>query len=199
MVAEQYLGVPVKCGRCGGSFTTRAGSTAPPLRLDIAAVSMPQVRAGAEERWLTQHLVYWNLDERHELAVLLSAGSAELTAAAEALVPLVATFLNGASQDVAAAVERLAAVCKSRCAVAVIWDGQVSISGGELRFYQKSTGRLTRLQRGSMRLSLGDWLILAGTGSRPREDDIIAAGSALVLAEKLVQHGSDTVVVVRCY
>jgi hypothetical protein len=207
-VAEQHRGVPVKCGRCGRTFTTRAEACAPPVRLDIGAASTVGVHTELEGRFLTQHLVFWNLDQRHELAVLLIAASRGLDAAAAVLAPVLAGFLNGASQDAAGAAQIITAACKERCAIAVIWDGQAAI-GGECPIYQMSAGRLTRLRRGPVKLAAGDWLILAGDSVHPLLDESMlqreltsAPATAVALADHLRQlagRGGDTILVVRGY
>ena len=201
MVAEQYLGVPVKCGRCGRSFTTRAEVSTQPVRLDIVA-------AGAADRFLAQHLVYWNLDVRHELAVLVIAGDPGLDAAATALAPLLDHFLSGASQDAAGAAESIAAACKNpSSALVVIWDGRVSIGGtGASPIFQQSGGRLTRLRGGTVKFTAGDWLVLTGNDSEhPLEEsalkrEIAVSPSAAALTDQLLPAGSSgTILAVRCY
>jgi hypothetical protein len=194
MVAEQYLGVPVKCGRCGRSFTTRTDASAAPIRLDIGA-------AGTSGRFLTQHLVYWNLDERHELAGLVVAGGQELGSIAAALMPLLNRFLAAASPDAASAAASINAAV-----VVIIWDGQVSIGGvAERPICHHSGGRLTRLRRTPVKLAAGDWLVLAGDSSQPPLDEsalqrqiAAATSSAAALAEQLVGRGG-TFLVVRAY
>lgn len=200
MVAEQYLGVPVKCGRCGRSFTTRVDVSTQRVRLDIAA--------GSAGRFLAQHVVYWNLDQRHELAVLVIAGDPGLDAVATALAPLLAHFLNGARPDAAGAAESIAAASENpSAALVVIWDGQVSIGGsGEHPIYHHSGGRLTRLRREPVKLAAGDWLVLTGDDSHPPLDEaawqrqIAASSSAVTLMEHpLPGASSSTILTVRCY
>ncbi|MGH7173490.1 MAG: hypothetical protein ACRELG_24675 [Gemmataceae bacterium] len=220
LVAEQHLGVPVKCGRCGRTFTTRGDpkatmrleAAAPPARLDIGAATAPKRgRERKEDRFLVQHLIRCNLEERHELAVLVVAdGSRVIPAAAAALAPLFGNFLNGASNDVVSAAETLAAACKtvdSTVALAVIWNGQGAIGGvGDCPIYHQSGGRMTRPKRGPLKLAAGDWLVLAcdfPLDEAALQTEIAAArSSASELAQLLVERsGRDngTVVVVRGY
>jgi hypothetical protein len=199
-VAEQHLGVPVKCGRCGRSFTTRVDTSLQPVRLDIGAAST--------RRFLAHHLVYWNLDERHELAVLVLADGPGLGDAAAALAPLLASFLNGTSQDTAGTTQCIAAACKNQntAAIAIICDGLVSIGGvGECPIYHQRGSRLMRLQRDPVKLAAGDWLVLASADSQHPLDEsalqreiVAATPSAEALAEHLSQ-GSSTIIAVRCY
>jgi len=206
MVAEQHLGVPVKCGRCGLSFTTRVDAPTRPVRLDIGAASSP---GRAEDDFFAQHLIYCHLDERHELAVLAISGDRRFDAATT-LGPLLSNFLTGAKPDAAGVAESIAAACKNQsapAAIAVIWEGKVSIgSVGEKPIYYQSVGRLTRLQRDPVKLTAGDWLVLTGGDSQSPPDESalqreIAAvsPSATALAERLVQGGSRTILAARCY
>jgi hypothetical protein len=219
LVAEQHRGVPVKCGRCGRMFTTRAESTAaahgdapaPLVRLDIGAATSPgRTRQYQGNRFLVQHLVSCNPDERHELAVLVAAGGEVIPAAATALAPLLGNFLNGTSKDTASIAETLAAACKDRSstvAIAVIWDGRVSIAGiGDCPIYHQSGGRLIRLRRDALKLVAGDWLLIAcdiPLDEATLQTEIAAArASAVELAQRLIERaGGDngTVVAVRGY
>lgn len=214
LVAEQHLGVPVKCGRCGRTFTTRANSatTTPPARLDLgAAASSRRRRGGQDDHFLVQRLVCCNLEERHELAVVMVAnGSQVIPPIAAALAPLLGNVLNGSVKDIAAAAESLAAACKnasSTAAGAVIWNGQVSIGGvGDCPIYHQSGGRMTRLTGGPMKLAAGDWIVLTFSvllDEKALQNEIAKApSSADELAQRLVERdGTDncTVVVVRGY
>lgn len=217
MVAEQHLGVPVKCGRCGRTFTARAEVAPAPLRLDIGTASTAaRARAGTEDRFLVHHLVYCNLEERRELAVLAAAGAPAIAAVPAALTPLLAALLNGASQDAAKAAAELTALynnSSSPAAIAVIWDGRLSLGGlGDWPIYHHNGGRLTRLGRGPRKLAVGDWLILACDGPQALDEAALQAQlaaanpSAVELAQGLLQRlnkigGRDTgsIVVVRCY
>ncbi len=208
MVAEQYLGVPVKCGRCGRSFTTRADTPVPAVHLDIGTSSSTG-RAGTGAGFFSQHLVYHQLDQRHELAVLVLAGDQRFVAGT-ALAPLLSNFLTGAKPDVASVAESINAVCKASnvpAAIAIIWDGQVSISGvGDCAIHHHSGGKLIRLRSDPVKLTVGDWLVLAGASSQYPLDETalqreIAAASlsAAELAERLVQGANRTILTVRCY
>ncbi|HTU20282.1 MAG TPA: MJ0042-type zinc finger domain-containing protein [Gemmataceae bacterium] len=214
LVAEQHLGVPVKCGRCGRTFTTRAdpSSKSPPARLDLGAAASPTGgRQAKEHRFLVQHLVRSNLDDRHELAVLVVAdGSQAIPAAAAALAPLLGQVLDGASKDAGNAAESISAACKnlgSTVAVVVIWNGQVSMGVvGDCPIYHLNGGRLTRLRRGPMKLAAGDWLVIACEDlldERTLQAELgTARSSAVELAQRLVGHtrgASFAVVVVRGY
>src|SRR5258708_30741290 len=78
-VAEQHLGVPVRCHKCGQAFTvqpTALTSKPPPtepipetagaLRLDIAGVtSIGRERSRNEDSFLVQHLTWSDLNENH--------------------------------------------------------------------------------------------------------------------------------------
>jgi predicted Zn finger-like uncharacterized protein len=220
LVAEQHLGVPVKCGRCGHTFTTRADPKAtmrleappPVVRLDIGAATSPRHgRERKEDRFLVQHLVRCNLHERHELAALVVAdGGRVIPAAVAALAPLLGEVHNGTSKNVPHAAETIAAACQTlsaTLAVAVIWNGQVSIGGvGDCPIYHQSGGRLTRLRRGPLKLAAGDWLVIACDD--PLDEAVlqteiaVTRSSAVELAQRLVERsGSDngTVVAVRGY
>jgi predicted Zn finger-like uncharacterized protein len=205
LVAEQHLGVPVKCGRCGRSFTTRADASVQTVRLDIGTACS----AGrAKDDFFTQHLVYGHLDERHEFALLMFVGAQEFDAGTVA--PLLESFLTGANPDVTSVAENIAATCKNQstpAAIAVIWDGQVAIGGSrKCTFYHQSGGRLTGLRQDQLNLMAGDWLALVGGDSQPPLDESAlqreianVSLTALTLAEQLVQGGNRTVLVVRCY
>jgi serine/threonine protein phosphatase PrpC len=120
MVAEQHLGKLLQCGHCARTFTTRAdpasGSMVGPVRLEIgAATSAGRVRPQNEDSFLVQHLVWSNLDDRQELAVLVVADGMGGAAAgdrasgltirtvAATLAPLVNGALNGSYKDAGAA------------------------------------------------------------------------------------------------
>lgn len=205
LVAEQHRGVPLKCGRCGGTFTTRAdpkatmacAASAPRVRLDIgAAGSSPSSRQGSEDIFLVQHLVYCNLEERHELAVLAATDrNPTISALSAALAPLLDKIVTVASNNnPAAAVETLVGACKdlaSTLALAVIWDGLVSMRRiGTGSIYHQSGGRLNRLTGDRCQLAAGDWLILAASPhpfpANTLQAEIAAACSdAVELAQRL--------------
>jgi protein phosphatase len=84
-VAREHLGGLVRCPSCNAPFGVRAAPTPPPapppfppvtgpLRLEIgSATSKGRVRERNEDSLLVQHLVWTNLDDRHELALLVVA------------------------------------------------------------------------------------------------------------------------------
>src|SRR5262249_26596896 len=86
-IAQQHLGVPVKCHKCGETFTvqppaftSKPASTEPiprtagSLRLDIAGVtSIGRERNRNEDSFLVQHLTWSDLNENHQLALLIVA------------------------------------------------------------------------------------------------------------------------------
>ncbi len=86
-VAEQNLGVPLKCHKCGRTFTvqptilsSKPASTEPvphtagALRLDIAGVtSVGRERNRNEDSFLVQHLTWSDLNQNHQLAMLIVA------------------------------------------------------------------------------------------------------------------------------
>lgn len=211
-VAEQHLGVPVKCGRCGKTFTTRGEATAPapPARLDIGVAASP--RRGTQskqDRYLVQHLVRCNLDARHELGIMVFAEDSGVMPAAAALTPLLGDVLNGTNKGADGVVELLAGACKNATppvTIVVIWNGQVSSGGvGDCPIYHHRGGRLMRLKSGPMKLAAGDWLVL---GNDPIDEPALQAeitasiSSALDLAQRLAERcGRDngTRIVVRGY
>jgi PPM family protein phosphatase len=86
-VAEKHLGVPVKCHKCGQAFTVQppALTSKPPstepipqtagtLRLEIAGVtSIGRERSRNEDSFLVQHLTWSDLNENHQLALVIVA------------------------------------------------------------------------------------------------------------------------------
>jgi protein phosphatase len=86
-VAEQHLGVPVRCHKCGQSFTVRptALTSKPPstepipqtagaLRLEVAGVtSVGRERNRNEDSFLVQHLTWSDLNQNHQLALVIVA------------------------------------------------------------------------------------------------------------------------------
>jgi protein phosphatase len=86
-VSEQHLGVPVKCHRCGQTFTVKPTvlTSKPPttepipqsagaLRLDIAGVtSIGRERSRNEDSFLVQHLTWSDLNQNHQLALVIVA------------------------------------------------------------------------------------------------------------------------------
>lgn len=97
LVAEEHLGKPVRCGQCRRVFTppapaddclptfdepepvaprTPSSTTGPRMRsrLDIgAATSVGRVRQRNEDSFLVQHVCWSNLDDRHEVALVVVA------------------------------------------------------------------------------------------------------------------------------
>jgi hypothetical protein len=211
-VAEQHLGVPVQCGRCGRSFTTR-GETATPPRLDIAAASTGR----SADAYLVQHLVCANLDERRELAVLAIAGEQGVGTFSAALAPLLSNFLSGTVRDASSAAEAVAAAVQNdpNRTVLVIADGQACLAhAGESRVYHLRGGQLVPVAANistRLKLAVGDWLLLAGAPLRAHLDgpaiqtEIAASQDARQAAQKLIERirqlGRDNVAVlaVRCY
>jgi protein phosphatase len=86
-VAEQHLGVPVRCYKCGQTFTvqptvltSKPPSTEPipptagALRLEVAGVtSVGRERSRNEDSFLVQHLTWSDLNENHQLALVIVA------------------------------------------------------------------------------------------------------------------------------
>jgi protein phosphatase len=87
LVAEQHLGVPVRCHKCRQAFTVQPTAltgkppttepipeTAGALRLDIAGVtSIGRERSRNEDSFLVQHLTWSDLNENHQLALVIVA------------------------------------------------------------------------------------------------------------------------------
>lgn len=84
-VAEQHLGQPVRCHKCGATFTANPvvvgelpstepiPATAGTLRLGIAGVtSMGKRRSRNEDSFLVQHLTWWE-NENYQLALIIVA------------------------------------------------------------------------------------------------------------------------------
>jgi serine/threonine protein phosphatase PrpC len=86
-IAEKHLGIPVRCHKCGQAFTVQptALNSKPPtsepipetagtLRLDIAGVtSIGRERTRNEDSFLVQHLTWSDLNENHQLALVIVA------------------------------------------------------------------------------------------------------------------------------
>jgi protein phosphatase len=86
-VAEQHLGVRVRCHRCGQTFTVQSTvltskppgtepipQTAGALRLDVAGVtSVGRERSRNEDSFLVQHLTWSDLNQNHQLALVVVA------------------------------------------------------------------------------------------------------------------------------
>lgn len=141
VVAERHLGVPVKCGRCARSFTTRPDPAAatrvdipvPAIRLDLgAATSTGRVRERNEDSFLVQHLVCCNLDVWRELAVLVVADGMGGAAAGELasglvvrvlgkeLMSLLTQLLDGTNKDTATLANAIAAALRE--ANRAVWN-----------------------------------------------------------------------------
>lgn len=212
LVAERHLGVPVQCGRCGRSFTTRGGTAAP--RLDIAAAS---AGPGADA-FLVQHLVCTNLDERRELAVLALAGEQGVGTLSAALAPLLSNFLSGTVRDASSAAEAVAAALPDGLdrTVLVIADGQACLAhAGEGRIHHLRGGQLVPVApnvTARLKLAADDWLLVVGAQLHTHLDGPaiqteiagsgVAAGAAQQLVERANQRGGrdhGVVLAVRCY
>jgi protein phosphatase len=86
-IAEQHLGVPVKCHKCGQAFTVqptvaqgRPATTEPipqtagALRLEIAGVtSIGRERKRNEDSFLVQHLTWSDMNQNHQLGLVIVA------------------------------------------------------------------------------------------------------------------------------
>ena len=213
LVAEQHLGVPVQCGRCGRSFTTR-GETAAPPRLDIAAASAGR----SADSFLVQHLVSTNLDERRELAVLVIAGDQEVRTLSAALAPLLSNFLSGTAQDASSVAEAVVAALQDGpdMTVLVIADGQACLArAGDGGVHHLRGGQIVPVApnlSARLKLAAGDWLLVAGAGLYTYLDapaiqtEIAGSDVAAEAVQQLVERanqggGRDSVVVlaIRCY
>ena len=201
LVAEQHLGVPVQCGRCGRAFTTRTDSVAAQLvRLDVGGASPGQVCPGNENSFLVQHLSWCNLDGWHELAALVIAN--DVSDVAAALAPLLNKVLNGTPRDAAGVPEAIAAALRKANAVVVISDGQVHIDhAGDCRVYHQRAARLVQITH-PLKLAAGDRLFVtcdsldaAGLGVEIAK----ASASAVQLAQQLVERSDGPIIAVRCY
>jgi predicted Zn finger-like uncharacterized protein len=172
LVAQQHLGVPVQCGRCGKSFTTRGESAAPPHRLDIAVASQPGHEL-SEHNFLVQHLVCSNRDQHQELALLALAPGPVLGTIASAQASWLGDCLRGTAGDAAGAVEAiLLALREARqdtagVSLEVIAAGQerCSLANHHGLYLQRASQLVQVNQTVSSRLKLaaGDGLFLAST------------------------------------
>src|SRR5260370_1329489 len=86
-IAEKHLGIPVRCHKCGQAFTVQptALTSKPPtsepipqtagtLRLDVAGfTSIGRERTRNEDSFLVQHLTWSDLNENHQLALVIVA------------------------------------------------------------------------------------------------------------------------------
>lgn len=202
LVAEQHLGVPVQCGRCRRTFTTRA-ETAPLVRLDIGAAASP----GNEGSFLVQRLSWCNLDQWHELAVLAIADDLNGVAAAS----LLGKVLNGTAKDNAGVAETVLAALPAVNVGVVIWDGQAHIRrAGACAIFHQRAGQLApvagdRTTASSLKLAVGDWLMMirGGPDAATLEAEIArTSSSAVQIAQQLIEcagRENRTVLAVRCY
>jgi PPM family protein phosphatase len=72
LLAEQHLGVTLQCAKCGNLFAAQAPPAVP--RLDVGSATSPgRVRSRNEDSFLVQHLTWSNLNERHEIALVVVA------------------------------------------------------------------------------------------------------------------------------
>ncbi len=119
-VAFEHLGGPVRCPHCKAGFTVRAPAPPPspnlgPLRLETGSATSPgRARERNEDSLLVQHLVWTNLDDRQELALLVVADGMGGYSAGEraselvvrtvgaALAPVLAGALSGEIKGLAA-------------------------------------------------------------------------------------------------
>jgi hypothetical protein len=201
-VAEQHLGVPVQCGRCCRTFTTRTDA-APLVRLDIGAAASPD----KADSFLVQRLSWYNLDQWHELAVLALADGSE----GAALAPLLNKVLNGTANDAAGVPEAVIAALPGANVAVVIGDGHAHIRhAGDGSVYHQRAGRLAQVTRdraalSSLKLAAGDWLLVIRNGpdAMALQTEIAqTSSSAVELAQQLIERGGRdhcTVVAVRCY
>jgi hypothetical protein len=200
LVAEQHLGVPLQCGRCRRTFTTRADA-APLVRLDIGAAASPD----KADSFLVQRLSWCNLDQWHEWAVLALADGLEGAARAS----LLSKIVNGTAKDVAGVSEAVIAALPGANVAVVIGDGQAHIRhAGDGRVYHQRTGRLAQVTRdrtalSSLKLAAGDWLLVIRNGpdaTALQAEIAQTPSSAVQLAQQLIERGGNsTVVAVRCY
>ncbi len=74
LLAEQHLGVPVKCGQCGKAFAARPAPPPAAPRLEVGCATSPgRVRRRNEDSFLAQHLTWSSGGERRELALVVVA------------------------------------------------------------------------------------------------------------------------------
>jgi protein phosphatase len=121
LLQEQHLGAPVQCKKCARTFLVQIGAVAqaPPApaqpamcRLDIAcATSTGRVRKRNEDSFLVQYFTWFNLDQRHELALVVvadgmggheagdQASGIAIRAAGSAVAPLLSGALSGQFKD----------------------------------------------------------------------------------------------------
>lgn len=126
LVAEKHFGVPVKCYQCGKTFTvqptvlaSKPASTEPipytagALRLDIGGVtSIGRERSRNEDSFLVQHLTWSDLNQNHQLGLVIvadgmgghaggdQAARLVLRTVGTALAPLLTSALNTEHREV---------------------------------------------------------------------------------------------------
>jgi hypothetical protein len=207
-VAEQHLGVPVQCGRCARTFTTRAESAdvSSVGRLDIAVrVAESRNDSNREHRFFVQHLAWSNSEQRHELAVLVVAGRLAITPISAALTPLLGSALSGTGGNAAGIPDAVAAALKAvngAAVVAVVWDGRAYAGQfGDCRLHHHRGGQPLPSTR-EIDLAVGDWLVLSGgMGAAQTCLDASMARSAAEMARRLIERagGKGAVVVAHCH
>ncbi len=208
--------MPVRCGRCGRSFTTRADPAAVTrvdtmVHLDIgAATSHGLANAEPAPGFLVQHVVGSHRDKRQEGAILIAAEDAELRTLGVALLPLLDRWRGGANKE---SINLEQAIAGASATVIVIDEGEVSFGRlGAARCYLYRGGQLLQLalqpNPGRMRLASGDWLLLT-QGAIPLaalKQAIPSAASADQLTQQILERCREqpdgeagTVLAVRCY
>jgi predicted Zn finger-like uncharacterized protein len=214
LVAEQHLGVPVRCGRCGRSFTTRA-EAASSLRFDVGAASAPE-GAGNNNGFLVRHLVSCNRDARQDQVGLIVAAEPMLRGMAAVLLPLLDRLRSESNKDAAAIEQSLAAALREVeskapgkwAAAVLIHDGETYLGQvGASRIYHYRTAGLVQPRFAPLttrlRLAAGDWLVLTDSGLSPDalRAEIAAAASAAELAQRLIERSGNnaTAAAVRGY
>lgn len=202
LVAEQHLGVPVQCGRCARTFTTRAepADVSSVGRLDIAAGTLAKSRTDSnrERRFFVQHLMWSNSDQRHELAMLAIARSLAIPSICTALAPLLGSAVCGTGGGSTSILEILATALKKAngaAAVVVVWDGRAYVGQfGECRVQHHRGGRSLPIA-GEIHLAVGDWLILSGVEVATQP----LTRSAAEMAQRLAERAGDPVLVAHCH
>lgn len=213
-VAEQHVGMPVQCGRCSRTFTTRPSAQglgpAPVPRLDIGGAAPQGLgRDPGEYHFFVHHLIWTHLDERNELGVLMIAGSPMLRSLCAAFAPLLSGAVGGASKE-AADVPKVVAGAPGeadRAAVLVAWDGQVHIGRANgCRLYHYHGGQLSAIpaeKPSPLPIVPGDWIAATSAGSlaemdtKTIQEGMAKAHSAAPLAQAWAERSGAVVVVLR--
>ncbi len=213
-VAEQHVGKPVQCGRCSRTFTTRPsaqGHGPPPVpRLDIGAAASDG--SFQTDCFLVRHLAWTQLEERHELGVLVIAASPMVRTVCAALSPLLRNALGGTNKEAAGVPEVIAGVLETNqpvgnAAVVVAWDGQVYIGRGCGCFlFHYHGGQLSEIpaERPSQRSIVSDdWIVATSEGSPAKMDpnsiqeDMTKLPCAGRLAQQWAERSGAVVVALR--